>query len=88
MTPYTDARHFALPQPVSLFNPTIRRPPPVRRMRSLTSFTPYYSEDVTYTMSALRKVEDEVDLLNLLTSLFPDEWANLLERTRLDTSRL
>lgn len=23
MTPYTDARHFALPQPVSLFNPTI-----------------------------------------------------------------
>jgi len=34
----------------SLHNRDLRQPPPVTAMRSLTSFTPYFAEDVTYAL--------------------------------------
>merc|ERR1712185_373917 len=55
----------------SLYNSRLATPPSILTMRSLTSFTPYYAEDVEYTYEALKRVEDEVDLQNLLTSLYP-----------------
>ena len=65
----------------SLHNRDLRRPPPVTAMRSLTSFTPYYAEDVTYALEELHgELNDNVDLLHLLQSIFPDEYANLTER--------
>ena len=46
-------------------------------MRSLTSFTPYFAEDVTYALEELHgELNDNVDLLHLLQSIFPDECAN------------
>ena len=50
-------------------------------MRSLTSFTPYFAEDVTYALEELHgELNDNVDLLHLLQSIFPDEYANFTER--------
>jgi len=72
----------------SLYNRRLHKPPPVAHMKSFTSLTPYYSEDVEYTWAALKKVDDDVDLHSLLTSIFPDEWSNMLERLQLDTSDL
>jgi len=61
----------------SLHNRDLRRPPPVTAMRSLTSFTPYFAEDVTYALEELHgELNDNVDLLHLLQSIFPDECAN------------
>ena len=37
----------------SLHNKTMRAAPPVVNSRSLTSFTPFYSEDVTYSLAQL-----------------------------------
>ena len=61
----------------SLHNRDLRQPPPVTAMRSLTSFTPYFAEDVTYALEELHgELNDNVDLLHLLQSIFPDECAN------------
>ena len=50
-------------------------------MRSLSSFTPHYAEEVTTRLAQLHgELDDNVDLLHLLQSLFPDEWENFTER--------
>ena len=50
-------------------------------LKSLTSFTPHYAEDVTYSIAALQTQQDDnVDLLHLLQSLFSQDWANFTER--------
>ena len=50
-------------------------------MHPFSSFTPHYAEDVTYSMQALKgDTGDNVNLQNLLISLFPDEWENFCER--------
>ena len=57
----------------------------VRRMRTMSSFTPHYAEDVTYSEEQLKGVtnrDDGVNLEHLLQSLFAQEWANLCERVR------
>ena len=49
-------------------------------MRSVTTFTPYYNEDVTYSLAQLQKatasddpLEDaNLDLLHLLRAIFAD----------------
>ena len=65
----------------SLFNTTMVKPPPVSRMKSWSCFTPHFSEDVTYSMAQLKgNTGDNVNLQNLLVSLFPDEWDNFCER--------
>ena len=65
----------------SLFNTTMVKPPPVSRMKSWSCFTPHYAEDVTYSMAQLKGATgDNVNLQNLLVSLFPDEWENFCER--------
>ena len=65
----------------SLHNRALHKPPPVARMRSLSSFTPHYAEEVTTSLAQLHgELDDNVDLLHLLQSLFPDEWENFTER--------
>lgn len=54
---------------------------PVREMLSFSVFTPYYSEIVLYSMSELRKKnEDGISTLFYLQKIYPDEWKNLLAR--------
>ena len=43
----------------SLQNRRLRQPPPVIEMKSLSVFTPHYSEDVTYSMEALQTAGDD-----------------------------
>ena len=65
----------------SLHISQLRTPPALPLMRTWTSFTPHYAEDVTYSMQALKgDTGDNVNLQNLLISLFPDEWDNFCER--------
>ena len=65
----------------SLHNRSLRKPPPVVLSKSLTAFTPHYAEDVTYDLKALvTDIDDNVDLLHLLQSLFPDDWKHFTER--------
>ena len=66
----------------SLFNRRLSKPPPVACMKAWSAFTPHYAEDVTYSMAALREGKEGVNgsLLQLLASLFAEEWGSFCER--------
>ncbi|KAK4760051.1 hypothetical protein SAY87_023182 [Trapa incisa] len=55
--------------------------PKVRNMLSFSVLTPYYSEDVIFSINGLQKPnEDGVSILFYLQKIFPDEWTNFLQR--------
>ncbi|GAV77615.1 Glucan_synthase domain-containing protein/DUF605 domain-containing protein/FKS1_dom1 domain-containing protein [Cephalotus follicularis] len=55
--------------------------PKVRNMLSFSVLTPYYSEDVLFSINGLEKQnEDGISILFYLQKIFPDEWTNFLER--------
>eukprot|EP00899_Mesostigma_viride_P002479 jgi/Mesvir1/12231/Mv00453-RA.1 len=54
---------------------------PAARMLPLSVLTPYYNEIVIYSKSELHKEnEDGVSTIYYLQTVFPDDWANFLER--------
>ncbi|KMT14382.1 hypothetical protein BVRB_4g071620 [Beta vulgaris subsp. vulgaris] len=56
-------------------------PPKVRNMLSFSVLTPYYTEEVLFSLQALEtQNEDGVSILFYLQKIFPDEWENFLER--------
>ena len=62
---------------------------PVREVMPFSVFTPYYSETVMYSMSKLRKEnEDGISIFFYLQKIFPDEWKNFLERIGRDETTL
>ncbi|TMW64727.1 hypothetical protein Poli38472_011607 [Pythium oligandrum] len=53
----------------------------VRKIRSLTVSTPYYSEIVMYSVKDLTSQnDDQIKLLYYLKTIYPAEWENFLER--------
>ncbi|KAL2461368.1 Callose synthase 2 [Abeliophyllum distichum] len=55
--------------------------PKVRNMLSFSILTPYYNEEVLFSINLLDKPnEDGVSILFYLQKIFPDEWENFLER--------
>ncbi|KAI3874583.1 hypothetical protein MKX03_008684 [Papaver bracteatum] len=55
--------------------------PKVRNMLSFSVLTPYYEEDVLFSINELEvQNEDGVSILFYLQKIFPDEWMNFLER--------
>ncbi|KVI00628.1 1,3-beta-glucan synthase subunit FKS1-like, domain-1 [Cynara cardunculus var. scolymus] len=55
--------------------------PKVRNMISFSVLTPYFEEDVLFSMDTLRQEnEDGVSILFYLQKIYPDEWDNFLER--------
>ncbi|KAF9621111.1 hypothetical protein IFM89_016605 [Coptis chinensis] len=55
--------------------------PKVRNMLSFSVLTPYYEEDVNFSINGLEKQnEDGVSILFYLQKIYPDEWTNFLER--------
>ncbi|KAL4186373.1 hypothetical protein AMTRI_Chr09g13790 [Amborella trichopoda] len=55
--------------------------PKVRNMLSFSVLTPYYTEDVLFSIPALKEPnEDGVSILFYLQKIYPDEWTNFLER--------
>lgn len=55
--------------------------PKVRNMLSFSVLTPYYTEEVLFSLSELElQNEDGVSILFYLQKIFPDEWNNFLER--------
>ncbi|KAK4753686.1 hypothetical protein SAY87_001790 [Trapa incisa] len=57
----------------------------VQQMLSFSVFTPYYSENVLYSLPELQKKnEDGISILFYLQKIFPDEWKNFLARIGLD----
>ncbi|TYG56862.1 hypothetical protein ES288_D08G098000v1 [Gossypium darwinii] len=55
--------------------------PKVRNMLSFTVLTPYYTEEVLFSLQELEEPnEDGVSILFYLQKIFPDEWNNFLER--------
>ncbi|KAJ0037576.1 hypothetical protein Pint_24113 [Pistacia integerrima] len=57
--------------------------PKVRNMLSFSVLTPYYTEDVLFSIKSLEKPnEDGVSILFYLQKIFPDEWMNFLERVK------
>lgn len=58
-------------------------PPKVRNMLSFSVLTPYYTEDVLFSLQNLEEPnEDGVSILFYLQKIYPDEWTNFLERTK------
>jgi callose synthase len=54
---------------------------PTMDMWSFTTLTPFYSEDIIFSLQELNKTnEDGVSVLFYLKVLYPDEWRNFLER--------
>ncbi|KAK6925713.1 1,3-beta-glucan synthase subunit FKS1-like, domain-1 [Dillenia turbinata] len=57
--------------------------PKVRNMLSFSVLTPYYTEEVLFSMPDLEvPYEDGVSILFYLQKIFPDEWNNFLERVK------
>nr|QKN22528.1 callose synthase 1 [Urtica dioica subsp. dioica] len=57
--------------------------PKIRNMLSFSVLTPYYKEEVTFSVDLLEKPnEDGVSILFYLQKIFPDEWTNFLERVK------
>ncbi|KAA8528138.1 hypothetical protein F0562_035611 [Nyssa sinensis] len=57
--------------------------PKVRNMLSFSVLTPYYTEDVLFSLHDLEESnEDGVSILFYLQKIFPDEWNNFLERMK------
>ncbi|GAB4835146.1 Callose synthase 3 [Ancistrocladus abbreviatus] len=55
--------------------------PKVRNMLSFSALTPYYTEEVLFSLGDLELLnEDGVSILFYLQKIFPDEWTNFLER--------
>ncbi|GMH27282.1 hypothetical protein Nepgr_029125 [Nepenthes gracilis] len=55
--------------------------PKVRNMLSFSVLTPYYMEDVLFSIRDLEEPnEDDVSILFYLQKIFPDEWKNFLQR--------
>ncbi|KAL8139202.1 hypothetical protein V2J09_005203 [Rumex salicifolius] len=55
--------------------------PKVRNMMSFSVLTPYYNEDVLFSVNHLeRPNEDGISILFYLQKIFPDEWTNFVER--------
>ena len=55
--------------------------PSVRAMKSLSTLTPFHSEDIIYSYSDLeKKTEDGVSVFFYLQTIYPSEWANFLQR--------
>ncbi|KAM5582414.1 callose synthase 3 [Rosa sericea] len=55
--------------------------PKVRNMLSFSVLTPYYTEEVLFSIEGLEKPnEDGVSILFYLQKIFPDEWNNFLQR--------
>ncbi|CAK7339194.1 unnamed protein product [Dovyalis caffra] len=55
--------------------------PKVRNMLSFSVLTPYYTEEVLFSLRDLEVPnEDGVSILFYLQKIFPDEWTNFLER--------
>ncbi|KAG5566203.1 hypothetical protein RHGRI_001966 [Rhododendron griersonianum] len=55
--------------------------PKVRNMLSFSVLTPYYTEDVLFSLFELEdQNEDGVSIRFYLQKIFPDEWNNFLER--------
>ncbi|KAI9178176.1 hypothetical protein LWI28_023576 [Acer negundo] len=55
--------------------------PKVRDMLSFSVLTPYYKEDVLYSVEELNKEnEDGISILFYLQKIYPDEWANFQNR--------
>ncbi|KAJ6813042.1 callose synthase 3-like [Iris pallida] len=58
--------------------------PKVRNMLSFSVLTPYYTEEVLFSLDNLEKSnEDGVSILFYLQKIYPDEWTNFLERRKL-----
>ncbi|KAM7523322.1 hypothetical protein LguiA_013224 [Lonicera macranthoides] len=57
--------------------------PKVRNMLSFSVLTPYYTEEVLFSLDDLEvENEDGVSILFYLQKIFPDEWNNFLERMK------
>ncbi|KAF6151837.1 hypothetical protein GIB67_010411 [Kingdonia uniflora] len=55
--------------------------PKVRHMLSFSVLTPYYTEEVLFSVHDLEiQNEDGVSILFYLQKIFPDEWTNFLQR--------
>ncbi|XP_020093591.1 callose synthase 3-like isoform X1 [Ananas comosus] len=55
--------------------------PKVRNMLSFSVLTPYYNEDVLFSLNNLEEPnEDGVSIIFYLQKIYPDEWTNFLER--------
>ncbi|XWS52424.1 hypothetical protein CRYUN_Cryun11dG0069900 [Craigia yunnanensis] len=55
--------------------------PKVRNMLSFSVLTPYFTEEVLFSLQELEeRNEDGVSILFYLQKIFPDEWNNFLER--------
>eukprot|EP00457_Paulinella_chromatophora_P000089 gb/GEZN01000089.1/.p1 GENE.gb/GEZN01000089.1/~~gb/GEZN01000089.1/.p1 ORF type:complete len:2202 (-),score=366.59 gb/GEZN01000089.1/:786-7310(-) len=62
-------------------------PPTVKKMKSWSIMTPFYSEDILYSFADLEKVtEDGFSTFVYLQTIYPQEWANFLERNGLSAS--
>ncbi|CAA2967687.1 callose synthase 7-like isoform X1 [Olea europaea subsp. europaea] len=57
--------------------------PNVRNMLSFSVLTPYYNEDVLYSVEELKQInEDGITIPFYLQTIYPDEWKNFVERIK------
>jgi hypothetical protein len=67
---FTSSLHMPMPAPV-----------PVKAMKSMTTLTPYFNEQVLYTREEIMDGDNgQASIFSYLKTVHPDEWRNLCER--------
>ena len=63
--------------------------PSIASMKSFSTLTPFHSEDVLYSFADLEKqTEDGVSVFFYLQTIYPNEWANFLQRVGIPDNRV
>ncbi|CAK9325304.1 unnamed protein product [Citrullus colocynthis] len=58
----------------------VPKAPKVSNMMSFSILTPYYTEDINFSLEELHSSHQEVSIIFYMQKMFPDEWKNFLER--------
>ncbi|KAL3931855.1 MAG: hypothetical protein SGPRY_000949 [Prymnesium sp.] len=68
----------------SLYNKELLTSPPIIQMKSFSAFTPFFKEEVLYSVQKLQEAgQDNTTLLTIFKALHPEEWTNFCERVEL-----
>ncbi|KAG6607954.1 putative callose synthase 8, partial [Cucurbita argyrosperma subsp. sororia] len=58
----------------------VPKAPKVSNMMSFSILTPYFAEDINFSLEELHSSHQEVSIIFYMQKMFPDEWKNFLDR--------
>ncbi|KAL3933698.1 MAG: hypothetical protein SGPRY_000173 [Prymnesium sp.] len=79
-----EARRQLISFSSSVHHTLLPKSPPIAQMKSFSALTPFFREEVLYSLQTLQAAgQDNTTLLTIFKALHPEEWTNLCERIEL-----